>query len=240
MKAAPPDAGLPAEPEQLGMAALEVGLPGRPNLVILRDPATGDRVMATMSWGLVTGVPGAAPVTHIHAETIAARGTIREAFRRWRCIVPMDRYVQRASRNAKGCFAVSLTDGALMAVAAIWRETADGPRFAIVTCAANEAVGAIHDRMPVILEPQAWPLWLAEGLLSPLAVWELLKPCPSNKLRIRPMPKAPRRRQVSPVVTQLGLLAPGATLAQPGRAPRKTRESRPPAGPRRGKRHALG
>jgi putative SOS response-associated peptidase YedK len=218
----------------------DAGRPGDLRLVVLRDPATGDRMVASLSWGLVTGSPDAAPVLHIAAETIAARGTIRETFRRWRCIVPMDGYVQLRSGNADECYEVSLADGALMAIAAIWREAADGPGFAIVTCASNEAVGSIHDRMPVILEPEAWPHWLAEGLLSPLAVWELLKPCPSSTLSVRPLPKARRLQKPRSVAAQLELMAPGATLMQPSRAPRKIRETQPMATSFRSKRHAMG
>jgi putative SOS response-associated peptidase YedK len=240
MTAAPPGAVPPAELEQLGLADVDAGRPGDLRLVVLRDPATGDRVIASLSWGLVTGSPGAAPVLHIPAETIAARGTIREAFRRWRCIVPMDGYVQRGSGHAKDCFEVSLADGALMAIAAIWREAADGPGFAIVTCAANEAVGTIHERMPVILEPEAWLHWLADGLLSPLAVWELLKPCPSSTLRIRLLPKARRPQRPRSVAAQLELMAPGATLVQPGRAPRKMRAAQPSTTSCRNKFHAMG
>ena len=84
---------------------------------------------------------------------------------------------------------ISLADGAQIAVAAIWQDAGDGPHFAIVTCRANEAIVVIHDRMPVILPPQAWPAWLAAGLASPLEVWDLLQPCPSTILRIRRIPR---------------------------------------------------
>ena len=51
-----------------------------------------------------------------------------------------------------------------MAFAAIWQDWGEvGPTAAIVTTAANEAMGKIHHRIPVILEEADWPLWLGEA-----------------------------------------------------------------------------
>ncbi|MFL5333771.1 MAG: SOS response-associated peptidase family protein [Geminicoccaceae bacterium] len=238
MQPAPPADAPPAEPA--AEDALELGerSPGGPGLVVLRNPETGDRVMATMRWGLPAQDAGGRAVLYVRAEQIAARGPVREALRRRRCIVPMDSYVQRATRGGvRGRFAVSLADDAPMAVAAIWQESGEGPCFAIVTCRANEAVGAIHDRMPVILPPQAWPLWLVPGLVSPLEVWDLLQPCPSESLRVRRL--SPARRRHAPAGEpgqQLDLFAPGAPLVRPGRQPRRKRPvpSPRPAGRTRG------
>jgi putative SOS response-associated peptidase YedK len=215
-----------------------VRAPGGLSLVVLRNPETGDRVMATMRWGLLGTEDDSKPVLYVRAETAASRGAIREALRRRRCIVPMDSYVQQAGpEGAVGHYAISLADGAQIAIAAIWQETGDGPHFAIVTCRANEAVAVIHDRMPVILPPQAWQAWLAAGLVSPPEVWDLLKPCPSNMLRIRRIPATPRRRTApTEVGQQLELIAPGASLVHPGRQPRRKR----PEQPARSARRALG
>jgi putative SOS response-associated peptidase YedK len=194
MPVAPPADAPPAE-EQSGILELGERAPGGLSLVVLRNPETGDRVLATMRWGLREAEDDSKPVLYVRAETIASRGPLREALRRRRCIVPMDSYVQQAGpEGAVGRYAISLADGAQIAVAAIWQDAEDGPHFAIVTCRANEAVAVIHDRMPVILPPQAWPAWLAAGLVSPFEVWDLLKPCPSNMLRIRRIPGTTRRK----------------------------------------------
>ncbi|TDH59575.1 SOS response-associated peptidase [Dankookia rubra] len=234
MPAAPPADASPADAEQSGILELGERAPGGLTLVVLRNPETGDRVLATMRWGLQGTEDDSKPVLYVRAETIASRGPIREALRR-RCIVPMDSYVQQASpEGAAGCYHISLADGAQMAVAAIWQDTGEGPHFAIVTCRANEAVAVIHDRMPVILPPQAWPTWLTAGLVSPLEVWDLLKPCPSTILRIRRIPGTTRRRAApTEVGQQLELIAPGASLVHPGRQPRRKRPERPARSARR-------
>ena len=229
MPVAPPADAPPAE-EQSGILELGERAPGGLSLVVLRNPETGDRVLATMRWGLQETEQDSKSVLYVRAETIASRGAIREALRRRRCIVPMDSYVQQAGpEGAVGRYVISLTDAAQIAVAAIWQEAEDGPCFAIVTCRANEAVAVIHDRMPVILPPQAWPAWLAAGPVSPLEVWDLLKPCPSNMLRIRQSLGTTRRRAApTEVGQQLELIAPGASLVQPGRQPRRKRPARSP------------
>jgi putative SOS response-associated peptidase YedK len=223
------------EAEQSGILELGERAPGRLSLVVLRSPETGDRVLATMRWGLQGTEDDSKPVLYVRAETTVNRGPLREALRRRRCIVPMDSYVQQAGpEGAVGRYVISLADGAQIAVAAIWQDAGNGPHFAIVTCRANEAVAVIHDRMPVILPPPAWPAWLAAGLVSPLEVWDLMKPCPSNMLRIRRIPGTTRRKTApTEVGQQLELIAPGASLVHPGRQPRRKRPERPTRSARR-------
>jgi putative SOS response-associated peptidase YedK len=235
MPVAPPADAPPVEPEQSGILELGERAPGGLSLVVLRNPETGDRVLATMRWGLQGPEDDSKPVLYVRAETIASRGPFREALRRRRCIVPMDSYVQQAGpEGAVGRYVISLAEGAQIAVAAIWQDAGDEPHFAIVTCRANEAVAVIHDRMPVILPPQAWPAWLAAGLASPLEVWDLLKPCPSTMLRIRRIPGTTRRKAApTEVGQQLELIAPGATLVHPGRQPRRKQPERPARSARR-------
>jgi putative SOS response-associated peptidase YedK len=207
-------------------------------LVVLRDPPSGARVLGEMRWGLDAGGRGAR-LTHARAETIAARPALREALRARRCIVPMDGYVQRATcgEEAGRDFAVSLADGAPMALAAIWDEAAEGAAgFAVVTCTANEALAWIHDRMPVLLPPEAWPIWLAGEDARLEDALALLRPCAPGLLRVRPVAipagtaRRPRRGHPAEQVRLLGLGEPAPAVA-PRRAaaqaqPRRRRTAR--------------
>ena len=56
--------------------------------------------------------------------------------------------------------------------------------FCIITTAANELVGQIHDRMPVILPPNAYARWLANIEPDPR---DLLVPFPSELMKIWPI-----------------------------------------------------
>ena len=184
MPVAPPADAPQAEPEQSGILELGERAPGGLSLVVLRNPETGDRVMMTMRWGLLETEDDSKPVLYVRAETIANRGPLREALRRRRCIVPMDSYVQQAGpEGAAGRYVISLADGAQIAVAAIWQDAGGEPHFAIVTCRANEAVAVIHDRMPVILPPDAFDRWLG---LEP-DPRDMLKPFPAELMTMWPV-----------------------------------------------------
>lgn len=54
--------------------------------------------------------------------------------------------------------------------------------FAIVTTVPNALCGAIHNRMPVILKPETWPVWLGEEPADPPQLKALLVPYPSEEM----------------------------------------------------------
>jgi putative SOS response-associated peptidase YedK len=62
--------------------------------------------------------------------------------------------------------------------------------FTIITTYANEVVGELHDRMPVILEPPDWPAWLGEVEGDPAT---LLRPAGDNVLSVWPVSKQVNR-----------------------------------------------
>jgi putative SOS response-associated peptidase YedK len=88
-------------------------------------------------------------------------------------------------------WAVRLPGSPVMALAAVWDVWkapggAEVASFATVTCAPNAEVAAVHDRMPVILAPEAWPVWLGEAEGDPEA---LLVPAPGGTLAVEPAPE---------------------------------------------------
>ena len=60
----------------------------------------------------------------------------------------------------------------------------------ILTCGSNSVIGALHDRMPVILAEADWPKWLGEAPATDDGLLTLLKPCPDDALKIWPVDKA--------------------------------------------------
>ena len=80
-----------------------------------------------------------------------------------------------------------------MALAGIWAswkdpETQEWTRScAIITTQANSALASIHTRMPVILEPHDWDLWLDRDTRSPEAVQPLLTPIASARISRHPV-----------------------------------------------------
>ena len=85
-----------------------------------------------------------------------------------------------------------------MALAGLW-ETWAGPNgeevdtACIVTTAANRTMAAVHDRMPVIIAPDAFDLWLNCGEVDALTAEALIQPAPDNLLEVWPVSTAVNR-----------------------------------------------
>jgi putative SOS response-associated peptidase YedK len=155
--------------------------------IVRYHPKEGHRTLDLMRWGLV---PYWAKDTKIGfstinamAETVDTKPVFREAFLRRRCLVPVDNFYEWAKVGKERLpYAIALADRRLMALAGLW-ETWRSPTgeivrsFTIITTAANELLAPIHNRMPVILDPAAWPVWLGEEPAAPTQVKALLLPC---------------------------------------------------------------
>jgi putative SOS response-associated peptidase YedK len=85
-----------------------------------------------------------------------------------------------------------LADGGLMALAGLWENwrspAGEWTRsFAIITTTPNELCAELHNRMPVVLAPEMWPVWLGEEPVDPLQLKALLAPYPSAAMTCLPV-----------------------------------------------------
>ena len=168
--------------------------PTQAALVVRRHPETGERRLDPLVWGLIPSgekdPKGGRKPINARSETIATSGTFRSAFKARRCIVPMDAFYEwEATPTGKQPWAFARHDGAPLALAGLWEgwRAPDGEirrTFTIATTAANLFMSRIHDRMPAILEPADWPVWLGEEAGDPL---RLLRPAPEGVLRQWPV-----------------------------------------------------
>ena len=127
------------------------------------------------------------------AEGIENRPAFREAFQRRRCLVPVDGFYEwKKTATGKQPYAIALADRRLMALAGLW-ENWRSPAgewirsFAIITTEPNELCAALHNRMPVLLKPEAWPVWLGEEPADPFELKSLLAPFPSGEMTCWPV-----------------------------------------------------
>jgi putative SOS response-associated peptidase YedK len=177
--------------------------PPQRSLVVRLDLKTTERHLDVLKWGLLpywASDPAAArrPI-NVRAETVPTSRLFRTAFAMRRCLIPAGAFYEwRNSGLAdRQPFAFARADGQPIAFAGIWEEallSSDevARTFAIITTKANEMMWPIHERMPVIVEPEDWPLWLGEVEGDPTA---LLRPAPRNVLRAWPISRrvnAPR------------------------------------------------
>jgi putative SOS response-associated peptidase YedK len=173
------------------------GAPGQEHWVIRQHPKTGERHLDRLWWGLIPNwikeaTPRHRPI-NATAERVATAPMFRAAYARRRCLVPVDNFFEWAKAKGKGPrqpYAVAMRSGEPFALAGIWEgwrhpETDRVVRtFCIVTTAANEMIDAIHDRMPVIVPPQAYDRWLSAIEPDPR---DLLVPYSSDLMTMWPI-----------------------------------------------------
>ena len=151
---------------------------------VVLDGAAGPE-LALLSWGLLPSwakdETGLRPI-NARAEGIGGKPMFRDALKRRRALVPADGFYEwKSEGKGKTPWLFRLAGGAPFAFAGIWeRREAPGVEpiesFAIVTTAANGVVGAVHARMPVILDAESEALWRRPGPLSPAELGRCLTP----------------------------------------------------------------
>jgi putative SOS response-associated peptidase YedK len=168
------------------------------SLPIVRfTPKAGSRTLDLMRWGLVPywakDIKTGFSTINAMAETVATKPVFREAFRRRRCLVPLDNFYEwQAVGTGKQPYAIALADGGTMALAGLW-ETWRSPAgetvrsFTIITTTPNELCAPIHNRMPVILAPAAWHVWLGELPADAAELMGLLAPYPAAEMTCWPV-----------------------------------------------------
>jgi putative SOS response-associated peptidase YedK len=158
---------------------------------VRRHPQTGARHLDLLSWGLLpywTKVPAKArrPI-NARSETAATSGMFKHALARRRCLVPADAFYEwKVIEGGKQPYAIAREDSQPMAFAGLresfrWPDETATRSFTILTTTPNTEMAALHDRMPVILEQQDWPVWLGEAE-GDHAV--LLRPAAGGLLRV--------------------------------------------------------
>src|SRR3954451_516003 len=170
--------------------------PTQDAMVVRRDEESGDRHLDILKWSLIPSftkdVAKARKPINARCETVAKTTMFKNAFAKRRCLVPAAAYYEwRHDPSGKTPFAIARIDGDPVAFGGIWEEwrSPDGEKlrtFATITTDANQQLSAIQDRMPVIIEPEDWPLWLGEAEGDPAT---LLRPAAEDVLRIWPVDK---------------------------------------------------
>lgn len=133
----------------------------------------GTRSIDIAKWGLIPSwsrdAGHASRMINARSETVAVKPAYRSAFKRRRCLVPVDGYYEwqangTAARTPKQPFYIHERNGDPLALAGLFEDWAgpDGPvrTFSVLTQDASGWLQRIHDRMPVIIERESWSTWL--------------------------------------------------------------------------------
>jgi len=109
------------------------------------------------------------PLFNARSETIAQKPAFAQAARKRRCLIPASGFYEwTKDGDTRLPWFITRSDGAPMVFAGVWQawHGPEGVRIAscaVVTTAATGDMTALHARVPVILEPPDWPLWLGEA-----------------------------------------------------------------------------
>lgn len=158
-----------------------------------------DRELIPATWGLVnawaTDASNASNTINARAETLLERPSFREAFERRRCIVPADGFYEwQRGPGAPRPYWFHREDGGPLLLAGLYEYWEPRPgqwqcTFTIITTTANATVGALHDRMPVILDERDADEWMFER--TPVTrAQELLRPAAEGVLHARAVSQA--------------------------------------------------
>jgi putative SOS response-associated peptidase YedK len=163
--------------------------PGQEIAVVRQHPETAELSLDLLTWGLVPYWAKDRKIgwktINARAETVATAPAFRAAYEKRRCIVPADAFYEwTGEKGSKQPHAIAMKDRRLFGFAGLWENWKDPATeqwlrtFTIITTRANETIADLHERMPVILKPDAYAQWLAPDA----EVAELLRPYPPNEM----------------------------------------------------------
>ncbi len=150
------------------------------------------RALEMMRWGLVPSWAKdpsiGSRLLNARAETLQEKPSFRTALVRRRCLIPADGFYEwKKLGKVKQPYRIRRRDEALFGFAGLWDEwtSPDGSPLrscTIVTCAPNELMATIHNRMPAILRPEDEAHWLDRSVKSVSDLLSLLGPYPDSDI----------------------------------------------------------
>lgn len=164
-------------------------------VVVQREDRRG---LTAYRWGLIPhwakDARSGSKMFNARAETLTTSPAFRDAFKRKRCLVPVDGFYEwKREGTIRQPYRIARTDGRPLALAGLWAGWKDPATdtvrrtFTIVTSSPNDALAALHDRMPVIIPEDAWDQWLEPEPADPGELLGLLLPSDAINLDIHPV-----------------------------------------------------
>ena len=164
---------------------------------IVRAGREAPREWAEVRWGLVPSWAKdpkiGARMINARGETVAEKPSFRSAVTRRRCLIPADGFYEWVKTDSgKQPHYIHFEDGRAFAFAGLWERWHKGgdeplDTCTIITTTPNDLVAGLHDRMPVILQPEIFTEWLAPEPLASDRLQDLLAPHPVADMEAYPV-----------------------------------------------------
>lgn len=158
---------------------------------------SAERKLELFQWGLIPSWAKDPKIgnklINARAETLAEKPSFRTALKRRRCLVLADGFYEwQKTATGKTPMYIQMDDGRPFGFAGLWEvwQPPDGSLLktcTIITTAPNALLEPIHNRMPVILPPEAYAAWLNPAELPAEQVLPLLRPFDAERMQARPV-----------------------------------------------------
>ncbi|MGB6065235.1 MAG: SOS response-associated peptidase [Desulfomonilaceae bacterium] len=165
--------------------------------IVRQENETGRRQLNFVKLGLIPFWAKDPSIGHrlinARGESAAEKPAFRSAFKYRRCLVLADGFYQwKKGKVGKQPYLFKMSDSSPFAFAGLWERWKGSEDEIIESCTllttdANELMEPIHDRMPVILHPRNYDLWLDTEVKEPRILNPLLRPYPSNEMVVIPV-----------------------------------------------------
>lgn len=164
------------------------------DVLVVANGRNGRRA-GVMRWGLVpawSDTPNeGARMINARSETVSERTAFRDAFERRRCLIPADGFYEWRNVGSTKIPMRVTRGGEPFAFAGLWerwQKGDDAPLFTctILTTSPADSIAHIHDRMPVMLRPDQYDMWLADDA-DPEILKSLLRPYDGSDLQAYPV-----------------------------------------------------
>jgi len=166
-------------------------------LAVIRQSGDGQNHFSVMRWGLIPSWAKEPSIgnrlINARCETVAGKPAFRQAVRHRRCIVPASGFYEwQGEGKEKAPLYIRLKDGSPLCFAGLWDrwESPQGEAVdscTILTTSSNRLIAPIHQRMPVILRRESFPLWLAAETADPEILEPLYLPYPADLMEMWPV-----------------------------------------------------
>lgn len=197
--------------------------PGSGIVAILEDRDKGGRKADVFHWGLV---PRWAKDPNIgyklinaRAETVAEKPSYRDAYRYRRCLVPASGFYEwDRTRSPRQPYYFYPAEGEFMAMAGLWEHWlhpsgSEILSVSLITTEANDVVGKIHHRMPVLVKAGDYDRWLNTGNVKAKGLGDLLVPAGNDLLKSHPVSTRVNKTEVDePALIDENILGPDDQL----------------------------
>ena len=161
----------------------------------------GKRKLEMLHWGLIPSWAKDPEVgnkmINARAETVAEKPSYRKAFKERRCLILADGFYEwQKTDSGKQPFYIRMEDESPFAFAGLWESWQNGREIrscTIITTSPNEVAAQVHNRMPVILHPEDYEMWLDPDFDEREPLTTLLKPFPAEAMEAYPVSRKVNR-----------------------------------------------